>query len=209
MILLYSINIPPKLKALLQNYKRFEKAKQVDFLALFPNNGWYILGEKVHLWEDLSEKLTATLNGNGATVGITNIEHDATKPDRFFVGTVVKSTMFTNDFPRACLAKRFRMGPQGGFTKVSLGQNSTWVLQGPSFNSWKVNSDGLEQLMRKNIAQIVCLLSPYNDTRVFVEYQNGTFTYFLPPAWHMHIDKLKLSNALVTLNKVVQSGVLK
>ncbi|KAG8858386.1 hypothetical protein FRB96_005271 [Tulasnella sp. 330] len=206
----YWQNLPQKLIALLTDDKHYKKAKHVGYLTLFPNNGWYILGEKTHLWEDLPEKVTAAINEIGAEARITNIEHDVTQPDRFFIGTAVKNIMYINDIPENCLKKAFRMGPLGGFTKVTLGYNGTWALQGPALNSFQLNNPEMDKHMYHDVAHIVnIMLSPYDDQYGFIEYHNGSFVYFLPELWHVHVDQLRHSKIHVVFNTVVQSEVFK
>ncbi|KAG9037292.1 hypothetical protein FRB95_006235 [Tulasnella sp. JGI-2019a] len=202
-------NLPEALQKLFEEDKHF-KAKHVDYVALFPNGGWYILGEKTYRSDNIPEEINADIVANGAKARITNIEFDAANPGRFFIGTTHKNIMYLDKMPQDCLIKGFSMGPVGGFTKVSLGHNGTWVLQGPALNSYKINNVEMAKHMRKDPKHVVnVLLSPYNDQYGFVEYHNGNFVCFLPERWQTQVDKLKHSKASIFFHTVVQSEVFK
>ncbi|KAG8989687.1 hypothetical protein FRB94_004159 [Tulasnella sp. JGI-2019a] len=202
-------NLPASLEKLIKENKHY-KAKYVTCLALFPNGGWYILGEKSYHDENVPANIKADIVANGSQARVTNIEFDATNPDRFFIGTTRLGLMYLDGMPQDCLMKGFSMGPIGGFTKVSLGYNGTWVLQGPTLNSYNINNEEMVKHMRKDPNHIVnVVLSPYDDQHGFIEYHNGNFVYFIPKGWHVHVDKLKHSKVSIFFNTVVQSEVFK
>lgn len=107
------------------------------------------------VYDQLPEKIRAIVKENGAKARITNIEHDITQPDRYYIGTAHRDIMYMNDIPEPCLRKAFQMGPLGGFTKVSLGHNGTWALQGPAMNSFLLKNDAMAKEMRRDTKHVV------------------------------------------------------
>ncbi|KAG8989688.1 hypothetical protein FRB93_003545 [Tulasnella sp. JGI-2019a] len=199
-------NLPESLDKLLEEDEHYE-ARRVGCVALFPNGGWYILSKKGYHEENVPENIKADI---GTKARITNIEFDAINPDRFFIGTTQTDTMYLNNMPQGCLMKGFAMGPVGGFTKVSLGYNGTWVLQGPTLKSYNINNEEIAKHISKDPDHIVnVMLSPYDDKHGFIEYHNGKFVYFLPEGWHVHVDRFKHSKVSIFFNTVVQSEVFK
>lgn len=95
---------------------------------------------------------------NGAKARVTNIEHDVSMPDRYYIGTTHKDISYFNDIPEGCLKKAFQMGPRGGFTKVSLGHDGTWALQGPALNSFVFNNTEMAKEMHRDTKHVVVSL---------------------------------------------------
>ncbi|KAG9002008.1 hypothetical protein FRB94_004158 [Tulasnella sp. JGI-2019a] len=203
----YWENLPEKLEKLLKEEKHYV-AKHVKCLNLFPNGGWYIQGEKDHDSYDIPEKINAAIIANyGTKATITNIEVDATNIDRFYIGTTHTDTIYAHDMPHDCLMTALAMGPRGGFSKVSLGHNGTWVLIGPALNNYNI-SDEMTKYMRKDPDHIVnVVLSPYDSQHGFIEYHNGNFDAFLPEQWHAHVDELKHSKTSIFLHSVAQNEI--